>query len=202
MATREEMVSIMKAQLAKPIKCAECGKEFVRTAMSQVRDPECQKAHVRKLKVQWAKNSYDRKTAAKKAENAATVEGERPREPLATVPPEPMKPPAGPALVNCRKCGDYYHDGITGKDSLCDKCNGQPKEALQPASEASESTKSTESIQPAPSSIPSAPSIPSIPSPSGRRRIGLVPITALERAHGQIQALWLEIARLQALVEG
>ena len=26
------------------------------------------------------------------------------------------------APVSCRKCGDYFHDGITGRNELCDKC--------------------------------------------------------------------------------
>ena len=144
MATREKMLELRTIALAKPIKCADCGEEFTRTAPSQVRDPICQKAHMRLLKAQWAKNSYARKLAATQAAAGMT-------------PPAPV-----------------------------DKLSKESKE-----------TK--ESIH----SIPSTRSISSTsltPPAPRNQHLRLVPVIALERAHGVIQGLWLEIARLTALV--
>ena len=30
-----------------------------------------------------------------------------------------------PVAVSCRKCGDYYHPGLTGRGELCDKCRAK-----------------------------------------------------------------------------
>lgn len=198
MLSKEEKKSKLlerKAEaIKKPIACTDCKNDFLRKALNAVRCDDCQVKHKKKLAKDYRTN--------------------HPRKPKAPVPPAPAEagtPNAKPvADETCRFCGDYYFPGITGVNGQCRKCLDKEQAAAgmappadrKPSSEATKSKESTESIQPAPSSIPSAHSIPSIPSPSGRRRIGLVPITALERAHGQIQALWLEIARLQALVEG
>jgi len=219
MSSEAKLAAMMKAReklLSTPIDCADCGAEVFRKSTSTKRCPTCQATHKKEIIKAALKAKAD---DAAKAADANKVD-EPPKcldcgEPFVRTAPNQTRDPIcqkkrtdAIKMQWAQKARDRKIAAKAAATGTSSTAGTSEKAEVAAAdrklsSETRESKESTESIQPpAPASIHSDHSIPSIPSPSGRRRIGLVPITALERAHGQIQALWLEIARLQAQLEG
>jgi hypothetical protein len=231
MTPAEKVAAMTAARLkaiAEPVKCEDCPTMFVRKSLQSKRCPEC----ARKFKLaESRRRSAGYRAAAKAAATAAPekpVEGkrplapdlqgrlgktelaaERPREPLATVPPAAVKPASGPAEAGtpnskpvadetCRFCGDYYFPGITGVDGQCRKCLDRKQAAAGMAplpSTAGPAAKPSSEANP--STLKKPVRTQALPAAGNLPRIVMVPMKALEQAHGQIQTLWTEIARLQ-----
>jgi len=197
--TKEESIAKLQAAklvwLAKPVECTDCPTEFVRNSPSQKRCPACQAKHDKAAKKVWAANSRARKMEAEKTGTDKTDGTDAAKTPQSAIrnPQSPASPSPRETVVaneNCRTCGDYYFPGVTGVGGECTKCLDLRQAQAAGVAKTSAAIESNRR----PSTALDKPMTDAPPA----RRYPLVPLRALEQAHGQIQSLWKRIGDLEA----